>query len=301
MSVTKKYNTLKTNIEKQQFMREVLESCDDMFPHTHSKEWNEIEKILMDDKEIHRIMLENYTKTNDFPLSGYLRWIYSVNVAPEKLAKAIGTKDKKLLDEVFYGLEEKYFPHYLETMDALLLEDWHSFYYDIILELQRMKSPKSIEPLYQFLCKNRENDLGNRVVWALADIGTSRAKKKLEMLLEYDDIKAKELIKKRLKLWECERDRKAMNPLMEGWYLTDEEDDPYTKELYIELSEGHELYGQHLRVIAHQDRVHDDVLCKHLEQEDYYSMVHLTWSQRAELEAYPTHDTGLTWEDFLNN
>ena len=214
----------------------------------------------------------------------------------DKLEKVIYTKNEKLLEEIFYSLNEENLANYLETMNLLLLEDWHSFYYDIVLELQRLKSSQSIEPLYQYLIQNQESDLADRVVWALADIGTDKAKEKFVRLLRYSDVKVKELIAKRLEQWENERWRKEMKPLGEREYLTDEENDPYTKELYIELAEGHKLYGQPLRVIIHQDRINDDVVCKHLDRENYYSIVHLTWSQRAEHEDYPSYETGLSWE-----
>ena len=131
----------------------------------------------------------------------------------------------------------------------------------------------------------------------MADIGTEESKEKITELLRYvSDVEVKLLISKRLQLWESERWRKELKPLPEGWYLTDEEDDSYTKELYVELAEGHELYGQPLRVIM-CDGLHQEVMCQHLDKEDYYSMVHLTWSGREEFEGCPTYSGGYTWEE----
>lgn len=299
MNLLNKYKTLKTDIAKRYFIEEILISCDNMFPHTHPKKWEALVKILMDDKEIHNPILKKYSEIDEFPIAGSLRWVYSVNVAPEKLEEAIKTKNKYLLDDIFYGLEEAYFPNYVETMNPLLLENWHHFHDTILLELQRLKDLKSIEPLYIYLKSNQNNPLLERAVWALADIGTSLAKEKLQSLLGFHETQVDKLIEKRLELWSHESWRKEMKPLSQGWYLTDEEDDSYTKELHKELAKGHPLYGQSLKVIVHQDRAHDDVLCKHLEKKDAYSMVHLTWSGSAECEGYPTYTLGLTWEMFL--
>jgi len=213
-----------------------------------------------------------------------------------KLEEAINTKNEKLLKEIFYELEQD-IPNYLESMNLLLLEDWHTYHYDIVLELQRLKNPQSIEPLYLHLTQNRESHLAYKIVWALADIGTAEAKAKITALIKYvSDIQVKLLISKRLQLWESERWRKELKPLPEGWYLTDEEDDCYNKELYVELAEGHALYGQPLRVVM-CDGLHQEVMCQHLDKENCYSMVHLTWSGREEFEGYPSYSGGYTWEE----
>ncbi len=216
-----------------------------------------------------------------------------------EVKRAIKNRDDKLLNDLFYGMDET-MEDYFEILLMLLNEEWHSFHRDILLELQQLKNPKAIEELYRFVATKREQDVTyHQAIWALADIGTKESKEKLALLSTSKHKEVASLAKKRLDEWENELSRKQLEVLPEGWYLTDEEDDAFTKELFTELVEGHPLFGKLSKVIAHQDRVQDDVLCKHIDEENLYSMVHLTWSQRGEFDSCPSFDMGFTWEEFV--
>ena len=86
------YYNLETQIQKQQFMRKLLELCDNSFPNAHSEVRGKIVKILRDEQEIHNDMLDEYTQTNKFSLAGFLWWVYSVNTTSKQLEEAIKTK-----------------------------------------------------------------------------------------------------------------------------------------------------------------------------------------------------------------
>lgn len=230
--------------------------------------------------------------------------IYKVSIN-NKIKKAIEISDITIVDELFYLLEPTS-PDYLEILLSLLPKYWQTFHHDVLLELQRLKNIKAIDSVYNSIIE-REHEFEklkntwfyHRAIWILADIGTIESKNKLLLLTNVENQGIKLSAQKRLDEWENELQRKRLNPLSEGWYLTDEEDDDFTEELYNELADDHPLFGIPLKVIAHDDRVYDEVFCKHLDKQNLYSMVHLTWSQAKELKGFPSFETGFSWEWFI--
>ena len=90
--------------------------------------------------------------------------------------------------------------------------------------------------------------------------------------------------------------------LPEGWYKASEEESlNLGKELQLEMISGHLLYGKNIKVVAHRDGATDDVLCKHIDEDDIYTVVHLTWSMKPEINPnHPSIETHGSFQDFLD-
>lgn len=89
--------------------------------------------------------------------------------------------------------------------------------------------------------------------------------------------------------------------LPEGWfYATPEEQKSLWKELKKELPAGHLLFNKSVQVIAHRDGATDDILCQHLDEPNRYTVVHLTWSMKREIDArYPPVEVDGSFADFI--
>jgi hypothetical protein len=89
--------------------------------------------------------------------------------------------------------------------------------------------------------------------------------------------------------------------LPEGWfYATEEESKALWKELQKELPPGHILFERPVQVIAHRRGATDDILCKPLDEENRYMVIHLTWSMKMETnEGLPTVEVDGSFEDFV--
>lgn len=71
----------------------------------------------------------------------------------------------------------------------------------------------------------------------------------------------------------------------EGWYKADEEEAlRLHKELNTEMLQVHFLYQKNIEIVAHRDGATDDILCKHLDDENLYTVVHLTWKMKPEID-----------------
>ena len=89
--------------------------------------------------------------------------------------------------------------------------------------------------------------------------------------------------------------------LPEGWYEADEEESSrLEKELNNEMIPGHFLYGKNIKVVAHRDGATDDILCKHIEESDLYTVVHLTWQMRPEINVdHPTVEMHGSFQEYV--
>ena len=87
----------------------------------------------------------------------------------------------------------------------------------------------------------------------------------------------------------------------EGWfYATEEESKSLWKELQKELPEGHILFEKPIQVIAHRRGATDDILCKHLDETDRYTVIHLTWSMKTEIdERFPMVEADGSFTEFV--
>lgn len=90
--------------------------------------------------------------------------------------------------------------------------------------------------------------------------------------------------------------------LPEGWfYATEEESKSLWNELQKELPEGHILFKKPIQVIAHRHGATDDILCKHLDEADRYTVIHLTWSMKTEIdERFPMVETDGSFAEFVD-
>ncbi|MBK8900644.1 MAG: hypothetical protein IPM53_05660 [Anaerolineaceae bacterium] len=90
-------------------------------------------------------------------------------------------------------------------------------------------------------------------------------------------------------------------PLPLGWfYATPEERESLEEELQKELPQGHLLFNKLVQVIAHRAGATDDILCQHLEEPDRYTVIHLTWSMKTEInEKHPTVEVDGRFPHFL--
>lgn len=88
--------------------------------------------------------------------------------------------------------------------------------------------------------------------------------------------------------------------LPEGWFVSDPKwASSLYAELQIELPEGHILYGKDVKVIAHREGT-DDILCWHKDDNSHYTVVHLTWSMKKEIDnEFPYIECDGSFDDFL--
>ncbi len=85
-----------------------------------------------------------------------------------------------------------------------------------------------------------------------------------------------------------------------GWFPSDElQARSFHAELVREVPPGHLLRGRRVEVVAHRSAT-DDVLCRHLEEPGRFTVVHLSWRGREEVdERYPFVELDGSFEDFL--
>lgn len=101
-----------------------------------------------------------------------------------------------------------------ELYIKLLDENWHYSHEDIALHFQHTRNPLATEILFKTATRNdiKQFDykpLSRKCVWALADIGTEKAKQYITTLSLCGDTVIEEFAKKRLENWEDEIDRKG--------------------------------------------------------------------------------------------
>lgn len=133
----------------------------------------------------------------------------------EKIKDAISNHDGDLLEEVLYkDLSSEC--QGLELLIKILPESWHHSHENIALTLQKSKSPESVDSLlqtantyFEYLTYDNSEALHRKCTWALADIGTSKAKDALRLLALNGSDTVKAYSKKRLDRWSQEQTRKG--------------------------------------------------------------------------------------------
>ncbi len=105
---------------------------------------------------------------------------------------------------------------YTEILIHMLSLSSHRRHEDIVLLLQQLKDPKAIPILFEIasrIFEPLEDDeaLIRKCTWALADIGTTEAKNKLEILSTNEDYYIASCALKRLIEWESEISRKGIS------------------------------------------------------------------------------------------
>ena len=89
--------------------------------------------------------------------------------------------------------------------------------------------------------------------------------------------------------------------LPEGWLSASEaERKALQDDLKKELPQGHLFFGKDVEVVAHRDGATDDILVRHVGEPERYTVIHLTWSSRQEVDAsHPSVEMDGFWDDFL--
>ena len=82
----------------------------------------------------------------------------------------------------------------LDIIHLLALAPWHHSHEDIVIVMERLRDPRSIETLYltalsehEYLDFDDNYALGVRCTWALGKIGTNSANEKLRLLAETEN------------------------------------------------------------------------------------------------------------------
>lgn len=87
--------------------------------------------------------------------------------------------------------------------------------------------------------------------------------------------------------------------LPDGWFIDDDQLVRAQAELARELPPGHLLSGRSVRVVAIRDGT-DDVLCRHVDDHARFTVIHLSWLGREELDAHhPTVEVDGDFDAFL--
>ncbi len=88
--------------------------------------------------------------------------------------------------------------------------------------------------------------------------------------------------------------------LAEGWFESDtDRATALLAELKREVPPGHVLRGARVSVVAHRDGT-DDILCRHVDDPSRFTVVHLTWLGREEIDAqHPAVEADGDFDSFL--
>jgi hypothetical protein len=109
-------------------------------------------------------------------------------------------------------LNPEEFENYLSK---LLTLDWHFSHEDIALTLQQIGSQNSVDALFnastkkfKYLEYDDSKAFARKCIWAIADIGSNKAKEILVELSKNEDVEIAEYAKKRIGNWNNEIKRK---------------------------------------------------------------------------------------------
>jgi hypothetical protein len=88
--------------------------------------------------------------------------------------------------------------------------------------------------------------------------------------------------------------------LPEGWFLSENDNaEALFCELHLELIPGHPLYAADIEVLAHREGT-DDILVRHTINPDRFTVVHLSWSLKPEInKEHPTVEYDGDYAGFL--
>jgi hypothetical protein len=133
------------------------------------------------------------------------------------LERALGSESADEIDRAVlsaFQLDELP-PEFAPTFVRLLAVGSHHKHEDLVGALQKFRDPDAVDALFsaatarhEYLDYDEFFGLARKCTWALADIGTSRAKTKLEELALSENQLVAGYAKKRLDRWEDEEPRK---------------------------------------------------------------------------------------------
>jgi hypothetical protein len=136
----------------------------------------------------------------------------------EKLEQAIEARDAAAFELALNAaFRAGLTPDLAGLLARALSMSWHTRHEDVVGALQQLKDPVAVDALYwAALAKHDSLDydeffgLARKCTWALADIGTSEAKRRLEDLAAGNNEVIAGYAKRRLDAWEKEKGRKAL-------------------------------------------------------------------------------------------
>jgi hypothetical protein len=103
-----------------------------------------------------------------------------------------------------------------EVLAAALLMPWHYRHEDLARALQQLRDPRTVDALFHaafsrhaYLDYDENFGLARKCTWALADIGTAEAKRRLEELAAGENESVAGYAQRRLDRWESEKARKG--------------------------------------------------------------------------------------------
>jgi hypothetical protein len=96
------------------------------------------------------------------------------------------------------------------------------------------------------------------------------------------------------------RDEPLPGGLPDGWFASDPERAvSLLAELEREVGLGHPLHRARLSVVAHREGT-DDVLCRHVDDPSRFTVIHLTWLGREEIDTqHPAVEANGDFDSFL--
>jgi hypothetical protein len=85
-----------------------------------------------------------------------------------------------------------------------------------------------------------------------------------------------------------------------GWFASDpKRAASLLAELEREVAPGHVLHRVRVEVVAHREGT-DDILCRHLDDRFRFTVIHLTWHRREEIDAqHPAVEADGYFDSFL--
>jgi hypothetical protein len=147
-----------------------------------------------------------------------VRWADSMDVEEIKtqLLRAIEARDAEALEAAVTAAWHASLPVELaEGMAVALLMPWHKRHEDLAGALQRIRDPQTVDALFEtasarhaYLAYDEFFGLARKCTWALADIGTPKAKAHLLKLAHESNTTIAGYAQKRLDHWDEERHRK---------------------------------------------------------------------------------------------
>jgi hypothetical protein len=133
------------------------------------------------------------------------------------LERALESQDADEIDRAVlsaFQLDELR-PEFAPTFVRLLAVRSHHKHEDLVGALQKFRDPDAVDALFsaatvrhEYLDYDEFSGLARKCTWALADIGTSKAKTKLEQLALSENPLIAGYARKRLDRWENEKPRK---------------------------------------------------------------------------------------------
>lgn len=133
----------------------------------------------------------------------------------QTLTTIVAAQDAEALENWLFEGDTPVLPADAAPMADALLGHWHEYHEDLTTELQRLRDPGTASALftaatatYAYRHWDDGQAISRRCTWALADIGTTEAKRLLTQLAANPDEVLAGFAAKRLGGWEQELARK---------------------------------------------------------------------------------------------